>query len=264
MLNARQYFEAGQLQDAIKAMNNEVKSHPADTQRRGFLCELLCIAGNLERADLQLDTISTQDTQAATAVALWRQLIRAEQARQQFYTDGRLPEFLDEPTEVLKLHLEASILLREGKEKEAAELLAQAEEKRPKPKGTCNEQSFDDFRDLDDLTASFFEVLTSTGKYYWIPMERVESVEIRQPKRPRDLLWLEAHMIVHDGPDGVVYLPTLYAGSQTETDDKFRLGRATDWRGGEGTPVRGMGLRTFLVGDRDLTMLELQTVAFGE
>ena len=74
----------------------------------------------------------------------------------------------------IELHLEASICLREGDQAKAAQLLAEAEESRPHPTGTCDGKPFDDLRDLDDLVAPVFEVLTSTGKYYWIPMERVE------------------------------------------------------------------------------------------
>jgi RNA polymerase sigma factor for flagellar operon FliA len=41
-------------------------------------------------------------------------------------------------------------------------------------------------------------------------------------------------------------------------DDQLRLGRGTDWQGPESGPVRGVGLRTFLAGEQDKTILELQ------
>src|SRR5262245_11528456 len=123
-MDARELYQAGLLKDAIAAMNAEVKQHPADTGSRALLCELLGFAGNLERADTLLDTLGTQDPQAMVGISLWRHLIRAEQARQQFFGEGRLPEFLGEPTPVLRLHLEASIHLREGRSAEAAKLLA--------------------------------------------------------------------------------------------------------------------------------------------
>jgi type VI secretion system protein ImpE len=261
-MNAREFYEAGQLQEAIKAQNDEVKQHPADTTRRGLLCELLCFAGNLDRADVQLETLGHQDAQSIPGISMFRHLVRAEQARQQFYSEGRVPEFLGQPSPVLQLHLQASIQIREGNIAAASELLHQAEDERPKPTGECNGKRFEDFRDLDDLNASFFEVLTSNGKYYWIPTERVELIEFRPPARPRDLLWQRVHMIVTDGPDGEVYLPTLYAGTHALEDDQLRLGRATDWTGGEGSPVRGVGQRTFLIGDEALSILELQTVTF--
>ncbi|MBV9124304.1 MAG: SciE type virulence protein [Planctomycetes bacterium] len=259
-MNGRECYQAGKLKEAIAAMTEEVKQHPADTSRRGFLCELLCFTGELEKADRQLDVMGTQDPTAMVGISLFRQLIRAEQARQQFYSEGRLPEFLDQPSPELRLRLEASIQLREGQVKEAARLLEQAEEQRAKPSGTCGGQPFTDFRDLDDLTASFFEVLTSNGVYYWVPMDRVEQLEFRPPTRPRDLLWQRVHMVVSGGPDGEVYLPTLYANTPQDADDRVRLGRATEWRGGEGEPTRGIGQRTFLVGEEGLPILELKEI----
>src|SRR5262249_25303646 len=256
-MNAQEHFQAGNLTEAITAALAEVKRNPGDLGQRNFLCELLCFAGEVERADRQLDTLGHQEPDAMVAVALFRQLLRAEQARQQFYAGGRLPEFLDAPTPVQRLHLEASIRIREGKPAEAAALLGQAEAQRPKVQGTCNGQPFDDLRDLDDLTASFLEVLTSTGKYFWVPMERVELLEFRPAARPRDLLWRRAHLIVKDGPDGEVFLPTLYAGSHTDADERVRLGRATEWRGGQGAPTRGVGQRTFLVGNEGLPIMEM-------
>jgi type VI secretion system protein ImpE len=67
-------------------------------------------------------------------------------------------------------------------------------------------------------------------------------------------------MAVRGGPDGEVFLPALYAGSHLEPDDRVRLGRMTDWRGGDGTPVRGVGQRIFLVGGEGCPILELREV----
>jgi len=261
-MNARSCFDAGKLSDALTAALAEVKQSPADRGRRAFLCELACFAGDLERADRELDLLGDQDPQAALGISLFRQLVRAEGARQQFFDEGRLPEFLAEPTPCLKLHLETSILLREGKTAEAAQKLAQAEDQRPKVQGSCDGISFSDFRDLDDMTASFFEVLTSNGKYYWVPIERVESIEFRPLQRPRDLLWRLARMIVRDGPDGEVYLPTLYPGTHKASQDSLRLGRATDWSGGNGATMRGVGLRSYLLGDDSRTILEMAKLEF--
>jgi type VI secretion system protein ImpE len=259
-MDAKEHFKAGNLAEAVAAATEDVKRHPNDLSRRGFLGELLCFVGDFQRADLQLDAIGHQDPQMALGISMFRQLIRAEQARQQFHAEGRLPEYLDQPAPHLKRHLEASISVREGRAQEAAALLEQAEAERPKPGGACNGRAFDDFRDVDDLTSSFFEVLTSNGKYYWIPVERVQLIEFHAPERPRDLLWRRVHMIVRDGPDGEVFLPVLYPGTCAESDDRLRLGRMTDWRGGDGAPVRGVGQRLFLVGEEGVSIMELQKI----
>ncbi len=260
---ANDHFEAGNLQDAIKAMNEEVRSNPADFNRRGFLAELLCFDGNLERADRILDLMIEQAPASVIGIALFRQLVRAEMARQEFYKDGRVPEFLGDPPPYLQLHLRASVALRDGDAAEAAALLAEAEEQRPRVTGTCDGKAFDDMRDLDDETASVFEVLTSNGKYYWIPMARVTSVELHKPERPRDLIWRRASMDVAEGPHGDVYLPVIYATRGQAVDDRTRLGRVTDFAGGDGAPVAGVGQRTFLIGDDASPMLQIGSLEFA-
>jgi type VI secretion system protein ImpE len=90
----------------------------------------------------------------------------------------------------------------------------------------------------------------------------VAHLEFHAPKRPRDLLWRRASMSVTDGPDGDVYLPTTYAPPEGTTDDALLLGRATDWVGPEAGPVRGLGLRTFLLGEHAATIMELGTLDF--
>jgi type VI secretion system protein ImpE len=262
-MNASELYEAGKLTEAIPAALDAVKSAPADTGRRRFLCELLCFAGELERADRQLDALAQHDPKAVPAVSLFRQLLRGEEARRQFFTDGRVPEFLVPPSPVVRAHLEASIHAREGRSDEAMRLLADAESQRPRVSGTSGDRPFQDFRDIDDLTAPLFEVLTSTGKYYWVPISDVETIEFHAPARPRDLLWQRAHMVVRNGPDGDVFLPTLYPGAHSDPDDRVRLGRVTAWHGGDGTPIRGSGQRIFLVGDEECPTLELKSVKFN-
>ena len=265
--SARELFHAGRLTRAIEVQNGEVRSRPADTAARGFLVDLLCFAGNWDRADQQLESLRQQDRQAEVGIALARQLIRAAHWRQQFFREGRLPEFVQPPSERLQLHLRAAVLAREGANGEAAELLARAEEARPKPRGTADGAAFDDFRDLDDLTAAVLEVLTSTGKYYWIPLERVRSIDLHAPVHARDLLWRRATLVVADGPEGEVFLPAIYAahpGSGGEQEDLLSLGRRTDWSEARGEPVRGRGQRMFLVGDEARAISELGRIEFEE
>jgi len=263
-MNGSELFAAGDLTAAVAALTDQVKRHPTDQNSRGLLAELLCLAGDLQRADKQLEVLSNQDLEAAPALALFRQVIRAELARSEFYKQGRLPEFLAAPTPLLKKHLEASILLREGNGDQAAQLLAEAEEERQHPAGVCNDTPFDDFRDLDDLSACYLEVLTTTGKYYWVPIESVSSIEFRQPARARDLLWRRALLDVQGGPEGEVFIPAIYADPKGLGTDQSRLGRTSDWVQNDASPVLGVGQRTYLVGETSIPIMELETVTFGK
>jgi type VI secretion system protein ImpE len=71
-------------------------------------------------------------------------------------------------------------------------------------------------------------------------------------------------MSVADGPDGDVYIPATYATLDQAADDSLLLGRSTDWTGPEGGPVRGLGLRVFLVGDDAVTIMEMSSIEIGQ
>jgi len=262
-MTASELYQAGQLSEAIQAAVDDVKKHPGEIGRRAFFCELLCFSGDLERADKQLDAIMTQKPDAAVTTALFRQLIRAETIRREVYEQGRAPEFLDAPSPLLEAHLKLLLALREGDQAQSVRLLAEIDEMRPAIAGERDGTPFDDLRDLDDLSASYCEVLTSTGKYYWIPWTSIESIEFLPVEHPRDLLWRPAHMIVTDGPDGVVYVPVTYPGTRATNDEQLLLGRATDWLGNEGEVIRGVGQRTWLFGDEDLPLLSVNTITFN-
>jgi type VI secretion system protein ImpE len=255
-------FRAGRLQDAVDAAGAAVRKAPADLGARLLLAEMLVFAGNFERADVILDAASQVDAAAAVVVAEFRQLLRAEMARRQLRRDGRVPEFLGEPMPAQRHALAAFVALRGGDTAEAAREAAEAEAARPRLAGRAGTTAFDDFRDADDLIGGTFEVLTTTGKYFWIPAERVESVAFHAPKRPRDLFWRRASMVVKDGPDGDVYIPVVYGSEDSRVTDAHRLGRVTDWLEDAG-PVRGIGQRTFLVGEDAVGIMDLAELEFG-
>jgi type VI secretion system protein ImpE len=259
-------FRAGRLDAAIEAANMAVRRAPGALGERILLAELLLFAGNLERCDRILDAAVHTDPGAAAVIAEFRQLLRAEAARRQMKREGRLPEFLEAPSAALRAALAAAVALRAGDAAEAARQAAAAEAARPRVAGSLGPPSaevrFDDFRDADDLCAGFFEVLTVTGKYYWIPTERVVSLVFQPPRRPRDLVWRRARIATAGGPDGEVYLPAIYDAPDAGLDDAFRLGRATDWRAEDGGPVRGVGQRVFLIGEEARGIMELTAVRF--
>jgi type VI secretion system protein ImpE len=261
-LTAGALFRAGRLADAVTAAGAAVRSAPADLAPRVLLAELLLFAGNLERIDVILDAGSSIDPQAAVVIAEFRQLLRADLARRQQRREGRLPEFLGEPTAAQAAMLRAWIALRAGDAAEAAALAAQAEALRPAVSGMLDGVAFDDFRDADDLHAGYFEVLTTTGKYFWIPTERVESISLEKPKRARDLYWRRVTMSVRGGPDGVVYLPVIYGNDDAGTVDDLKLGRATDWVEGSGGLVRGVGQRMFLAGQEPASIMDISEITF--
>ncbi len=249
-------FKAGKLDEAVAAANDAVRKAPTDLGPRLLLCELLLFQGRLDRIDTLLDAASTIDPSTAVGVAEFRQLLRAEIARRELMTEGRVPEFLGEPTASQRASLAAIVALRAGDVPSAVAAVADAEAARPHPAGLMGEDAYDDLRDADDILCGSLEVLTTTGKYFWIPLERVVSLQPHPPQRPRDLFWRRVTLVVADGPTGEVYLPVVY-DTPADSDMACRLGRATDWIETTDGLVRGIGQKLLLVGEEGVPLLQL-------
>ena len=129
--------------------------------------------------------------------------------------------------------------------------------------GEANGKQIDDFRDADDLHAGFFEVLTTTGKYFWIPTERVATATFHPPARPRDLLWRRATMEVREGPDGDVYLPVTYGNDDPTLAAEIPPGPRDRLARGSGRPGPGHRPAHFLAGDDALGIMEIASLRFG-
>lgn len=262
MTQAKELFEAGKLNEAIEQVTNEVKADPVDTSRRTFLFELLCFAGQWERAEKQLDVIGHQSTQAGLGAMIYRANIKAENERRRLFAEGVQPHFLKEPPAYIDLNIAALSQLRQGQFAEARATLDKAEEERPAITGKLNGQEFQDFRDYDDFVAPVLELIVK-DKYVWMPWEQIKSIEIKPPKQLRDLLWASAKVEALDGTIGEVYVPGLYAGTSESSDDQTRLGRLTDWEKLSDDLYRSVGLRMFRVGEEDKTLFEVQSIQFN-
>jgi type VI secretion system protein ImpE len=261
-MTATELFKQGRLQQAIDAQIAEVKATPADHGKRLFLFELAAFAGDLDRARRQIDAVQYEEKDRDVAVASYRKLLDSEEKRRRLFRDGLQPRFLIEPPEHVKLRLEAVNRLREDRQAEAAELLNRANEGAGALKGTLNGKAFEGVRDTDDLFGTVLEVIAH-GEYFWLPLEQLDTLASNAPVYPRDLLWLPARVVMKEGEQGEVFLPTLYPGSHDSPDEKIKLGHSTDWKQAEGGPVLGVGARTFLVGDEAHGLLQWRELQLG-
>jgi len=261
-MNASELFKAGKLQDAIDAQIKEVKANAADQGKRLFLFELLSFAGDLDRAQRQIEAVKHSEMELDAAVMGYRKCLDSERLRRRLFSEGLQPQFFADPPEHVRLRLEAVNRLREKNTPEAAKLLEQAEAARPAVKGTLNDKPFENLRDCDDLFAGVLEVFAH-GIYYWVPLESVEALSMNAPKFPRDLLWGPARLETKDNAAGDIFLPTLYPGSQDNPSDHIKLGRQTAWPETDAGPVLGAGLRLFLVDDDASSILDWRKLTMG-
>lgn len=260
IMKAKEILEKGQLTEAIKEMTQEVKAHPADSRSRTFLFELLCFAGDLDRAKNQLEALDAQDPKADLGIEFYRKMLKAEQVRQQLFSKGTVPKLLGPCPGHLQGHLDALLQIQEGKFSQAQDLLAQAEKLRPNIQGTIDGTNTSCFMDLDDLFAPLLEIIVQ-DQYYWVPFSHIRNVSITPPKHLRDLLWVPAQLETTESSLGVV-IPVLYPGSFRAEEEPVKLGRVTDWKRKEGL-TSGVGQHLFGVNELDKGILEIRDMAFS-
>lgn len=260
MTKAAELIRDVDLATARLRLVEEVKRRPADPETRLALAEVLILLGEWEKADAHLDLASTQDPGWAQPVALRRQLVRAAAHREDTWAHGRPPDLVTDPTPRIETALRILAAARDGGD--AAALRAEADAAFPSLGVELDGASVSGWRDGDDRTADVLEVLTSTGKYVWVSLDQVTSLELQPVEHPRDRVWRAAELEVADGPTGVVYLPMIYpaAPGAPPLSDAQRLGKETDWAEAGGLAC-GVGQRCWLIGDDLVAASEVATLA---
>lgn len=225
--SAQSLFAAGKLGAAIEALGVELRSNPADAQRRSFLFELTSFAGQWDRALKQLDVLAGNGQMAEAGTMLYRSAITAERVREHMFDTGDFPTA------------------------PAPEPVA----------GTLNGEPFASITDADPRIGARLEVIAG-GRYLWVPFAHVASIRMPGPKNLRDLHWAPAQLrlgpAVKDQDFGEVLVPALSPGAWRHDDDEIRLGRVVDWEelpSGDFAPI---GQKILRVDGRDVPVLDVR------
>ena len=244
-MTATELFKEGRLAEAILAQNSEVKRQPADQDARYLLFMLLCFAGELERAEKQLDVLGRQDEKAQMGGLLYRSLLGAELERRKVFEQGARPVLPPDPPGYLEERLRGLESLRAGDLEGLEKSIDRAVDESPILSGKLNGRDFEGLRDYDDLLGTVVEIFAG-GRYLWMPLDRLRRLEIGGPATALDTLWHPAKLEDADGEEADIHLPVLYAGSHAYENEAVQLGRVTEWVG-RGEYYTGAGQHIFLV-----------------
>ena len=250
-MTAFELFQAGQLPEAIAAQNEVVKKKPTDEDARFELFVFLCFDGDLERAEKQLDVLGTRDDKLRTGTLVFRNLLASELERQRVFEQGNRPVLPPGAPDYVEHRLQALAQLRSGETTAAESSVAAAIEATPATPGNLDDISFDGFCDFDDVLGSVLEVFAG-GRYLWLPLEHVRSLEFSEPQSALDTLWLPAKLDDASGDSAQVHLPSRYARTTEHADASVRLGRSSDWEE-HGSLLVGRGQRVWMTATGDET-----------
>ena len=227
-MKARALYEKGELHEAIRVLGEELRDDPTDRRGRTFLFELLCFAGEFERAEKQLDVLARGSQEAEMGALLYRAALHAGRQREEKFAEEDFPRTGEGP---------------------------------PPVSGTLNGEEFASLEDADPRIGARLEVFVA-GQYTWLPLEHVAAVQIEAPSRLRDLLWSPAH--VEPGPEleglelGDVLVPVLSPLTSRSAEEAVKLGRVTDWAETSDNLPYPVGQKLFLVDDEPVPLLEIR------
>ena len=224
--SARALFDLGRLDEAVAALGAELRERPGDARARVFLFELLCFAGEYDRAEKQLAAVAQGNRQAEQGAWLYRSVLQAERTRQALFAGGGAPG---------------------GRARPMA--------------GRLNGVEFSSLTDADPRIGARLE-LFAAGQYTLFPLEQLVGVRMEPPALLRDLLWAPARVqAAGDTPEarlGEVFLPALAPLSWRHPDGAVRLGRMTAWGDGpDGTEVPA-GQKLLRVDGQEVPFLEVR------
>ena len=259
-MSAEELLKQGDLEAALGSLQDQVRAKPADAELRVFLFQLLAVRGELDRALTQLNVVGDLDSQAYPMVQAYREALRCEAFRIEVFAGRTQPLLFGEPSQWVAHFLEALRLTTQGNFAEANALRNQGFEAMEEVTGNADGNPFAGVIDADSRVGPFLEAIVNGG-YYWVPFDRLKSVEIEPPVDLRDLVWAPATFTWQNGGHAVGFVPSRYPGSIADNSADALLCRQTIWHDQGEDTFFGEGQRVLMTDQDEYDFLSLKMLS---
>jgi type VI secretion system protein ImpE len=260
---AEQAVKAGDLQTALRLLQDQIRQQPARSDLRVFLFQLLSVMGQWERALTQLNVAAELDAKALAMAQMYREAIRCELLRADVFAGKTSPVVFGQPEEWLALLIESMLVHGRARASDARTLRERAFEAAPPSTGSLDGQPFQWIADADMRLGPVCEAVIN-GKYYWIPFERLARIDLEAPVDLRDVVWMPAHFQFANGGDAVGVIPTRYPGSERADEAALSLARKTVWQEDAPDVYCGVGQRILATDSGEHPIMDVRTIVVGD
>ncbi|MHC4119279.1 MAG: type VI secretion system accessory protein TagJ [Planctomycetota bacterium] len=258
-MKAEELLRSGQLDEALAALESEIRADPASAKLRVFLFQLLCVLGDWERALTQLNTAAELDAANLLMAQVCRSALNCEALRAQIFAGKRLPLIFGQPDDWVGSLVKANQLVSEEKYEASQKLRERAFEEAPAIAGTIDDEQFEWIADADTRFGPMLEAVVD-GKYYWVPFAAIRRIHIEPPTDLRDAVWIPAVFTWVNQGEVPGLIPTRYPGSESSDDDAIRLARKTNWIEKPGEVYLGLGQRMFATNTGEFSLLQVRKI----
>lgn len=270
-MSPEELLREGKIDQALAELKKIAQANPTEPKHRIFLFQLLSVFGKWESALNQLQVLGELDASALGLVALYSSAIRCEQHRLNVFSGSVKPTIFGEPQRWLALMCHAIELDAQSQHAQADRLRHEALELAPASSGEIltRDQQHCRFEWLCDADRRFGPVLEALiqGKYYLVPIERIQTLELEPPEDLRDLIWAKAVFTWSNGGQLPALIPVRYPGSESSQDPKVQMAATTLWAKGAALESNdqaqlGLGQRLFATDQEDIPILQIQKIQF--
>jgi type VI secretion system protein ImpE len=260
-MTAQEHLTAGQPDQALVELQNEIRARPEDPKLRIFLFQLHCILGNWSKALTQLQVIAGIDPDTMLLAQIFQPVINCEALRRGVFEGKLTPLIFGEPLEWVGLLVKAAEHTVRGEFAAAAELRNRAFEAAPTTAGTVDGKPFTWIADSDSRLGPMLELILE-GKYYWVPFCRIRRIAMEAASDLRDLVWVPAQFVWTNGGEASGHIPTRYASTETSPDGALRLARKSEWQELPEDTFLGRGQRVFATDEGEYPLLQCRKIDF--
>ena len=258
-MQTEELVRAGQLTEALAALEGQVRAEPANAKLRVFLFQLLSVLGDWERALTQLNMAAELDAINLLMAQVCRSALNCEALRAEIFAGKRSPLIFGEPDEWVVWLVQANQMIAEGKYQASQKLRERAFDVAPAVGGSIDSQRFQWISDADSRLGPVLEAIID-GKYYWVPFTAIKQIQIDPPSDLRDVVWIPAHFTWVNGGEATSLIPTRYPSSESSKDNTIRLARKTKWVEQPGNVYLGLGQRIFATDKDEFPLLQIRQI----
>ena len=119
---AGEYLQAGDLEKALGALTEQIRSDPSKVELRIFIFQLLGVLGRWDRAMTQLNVAVEMDSDVALMAQVYRNALNCEVLRASVFKGRRSPLIFGEPLEWMAWLIQVPGLICAGELKAAADM----------------------------------------------------------------------------------------------------------------------------------------------
>lgn len=233
-----------------------VRAAPTDAGLRVYLAQLSMVTGRWQRAVAQLQVAAQLEAAAIPMAQAYREAIRAERVREQVVRGEAAPETLGEPAQWLALLVQAFKARADAEHALADELQGRAFAAAEPTAFVVDGNAEAWLADADTRFGPVCELVLN-GRYFWVPFDQIETLELDEPTDLRDLVWAPARLTLTNGGQHPVLIPVRYPQPQ---NDRHALAAETSWQEAGQAGWLGSGQRMWCGDEGEYPLLAVRRI----